>query len=232
MRSLHSLRFAAAGLCLLAGSAVFHTTSASPSNPANGIDYITLAQPQATQAAGKKVEVIEFFMYHCPVCNALEPQLEAWAKQEGERIQLRRIHIPLRGASDPEAHLYLALEAMGKPDAIHGQIFDLVHKQHVNLHEDGAILDWMGKNGASIGVDPAKFQEAWNTFGVQTRLRQLGKVMASYQVESAPTLVIDGRYQTSPATVSAHFNPPDRNDLFKATLEVADGLVTKAAQAK
>ena len=100
--------------------------------------------------AGKKVEVIEFFMYHCPVCNALEPQLEAWAKQEGDRIQLRRIHIPFRGASDPEAHLFLALEAMGKPDATHGQIFDLVHKQHVNLHEDGAILDWMGKNGAIV----------------------------------------------------------------------------------
>jgi len=229
---MRSLRLAAAGLCLLASSAFLQNASASPANPANGIDYITLAQPQPTQSAAKKVEVIEFFMYHCPVCNALEPQLEAWVKQEGERIQLRRIPIPLRGASDAEAHLFLALETMGQPDATHARIFDLVHKQHVNLHEDAAILDWMGKNGNSIGVDPAKFLEAWNSFGMQTRLRQLGKVMASYQVESAPTLVIDGRYQTSPGTVAAHFNPPDRDDLFKATLEVADKLVTKAAQAK
>jgi thiol:disulfide interchange protein DsbA len=229
---MRSLRLAAAGLCLLASSAFLQSAFASPSSPANGIDYITLAQPQATQSAGKKVEVIEFFMYHCPVCNALEPQLEAWAKQEGERIHLRRIHIPFRGANDAEAHLFLSLEAMGMPDATHGQIFDLVHKQHINLHEDGAILDWMGKNGKTIGIDPVKFQEAWNSFGVQTRLHQLGKVMAAYQVESAPTLVVDGRYQTSPGTVGEHFNPPDRNDLFKATLEVADKLVTKAAQSK
>src|SRR5881275_345657 len=114
---MRSLRLAAAGLSLLASCAFLQAASASPANPANGIHYITLAQPQATQAAGKKDEVIEFFMYHCPVCNALEPQLEAWARQEGERIQLRRIHIPFRGAGDPEAHLFLTLEAMGKPDS-------------------------------------------------------------------------------------------------------------------
>jgi thiol:disulfide interchange protein DsbA len=229
---MRSLRLAAAGLCLLASSAFLQSAFASPSNPANGIDYITLAQPQATQAVGKQVEVIEFFMYHCPVCNALEPQLEAWVKHEGDRIHLRRIHIPSRGANDPEAHLFLSLEAMGKPDATHGQIFDVVHKQHVNLHEDGAILDWMGKNGKTIGVDPVKFQEAWNSFGVQTRLHQLGKVMAAYQVESAPTLVIDGRYQTTPDMVHQHFNTADRDGLFQATLQAADGLVTRAAQSK
>jgi thiol:disulfide interchange protein DsbA len=226
------LRLAAAALCLLAGTAAVSPASASPAVPQNGVDYITLAQAQATQAAGKQVEVIEFFMYHCPVCNALEPQLEAWVKQEGDRIHLRRIHIPFRGANDAEAHLFLTLEALGLPDAIHGKIFNAVHVQHANLHEDGAILDWMTKNGKTIGVDPAQFQAAWNSFGVQTRLHQAGKVMERYQVSSAPTLVIDGRYQTSPGTVGEHFNPPDRNDLFKATLEVADKLVTKAGSAK
>jgi thiol:disulfide interchange protein DsbA len=232
MRSLLSLRLAAAGLCLLASTAFTSSAFASPAVPQNGVDYITLAQPQATQAAGKKVEVIEFFMYHCPVCNALEPQLEAWVKQEGDRIELRRLHIPFRGPNDPEAHLFLTLAALGKSDAVHAQIFDAVHVGHAKLHEDEAILDWVAKNGKTIGVDPARFQEAWHSFGVQTRLRQLAKVMENYQVTSAPTLVIDGRYQTSPGTVAEHFQGPDRNALFQATLDVADKLVTKAGQAK
>lgn len=226
-----SLRLAAAGLCLLASAFAAPLASASPAAPQNGVDYITLAQPQPTQSAGKQVEVVEFFMYHCPVCNALEPMLEDWARKEGGRIKLRRIHIPFRGADDAEAHLFLTLEALGQPDAVHAKIFGLVHVQHVNLHEDGAILDWMAKNGKGIGVDPGKFRDAWQSFGVQTRLRQLGKVVASYQVDSAPTLVVDGRYLTSPGTLAAHMDVP-RAQLFQATLQVADQLVGKAAQSK
>jgi len=223
---MRSLRFAAAALTLLASTAF-----ASPGVPQPGVDYIPLTQAQPTQAVGKQVEVIEFFMYHCPVCNALEPMLDDWVRKEGGRIKLRRIHIPFRGPLDAEAHLFLTLEALGKPDDTHTQIFKLVHGQHVNLHEDGPILDWMAKNGKTIGVDPVKFQEAWNSFGVQTRLRQLGKIVAAYQVESAPTLVIDGRYLTSPGTLAQHMEVP-REQLFEATLEVADKLVTRAAQGK
>jgi len=68
-----------------------------------GVDYATLAQPQPVQESGKKVEVIEFFMYHCPVCNALEPAFEEWVRMQGDRITLRRIHYPSTGPADPEA---------------------------------------------------------------------------------------------------------------------------------
>ena len=225
------LRLAAAAAVAVAAGLLATTAFASPTAPQNGVEYLTLTQPQPTQAEGKQVEVVEFFMYHCPVCNALEPMLEEWVRKEGKRIKLRRIHIPFRGPLDAEAHLFLTLEALGKPDEVHGKIFNAVHVQHVNLHEDGPILAWMAKNGAALGVDPVKFQEAWNSFGVQTRLRQLGKVVAGYQVDSAPTLVIDGRYLTTPAMLQQHVNGP-RPEVFKATLEVADQLVSKAAQGK
>jgi len=54
----------------------------------------------------------------------------------------------------------------------------------------------------------------------------------SYGVNHAPALVIDGRYLTSPTTVSAKQNTGNRNETFRATLQVADALVTRAAQAK
>jgi thiol:disulfide interchange protein DsbA len=112
---------------------------------------------------------------------------------------------------------------------MHEKVFHAVHVQRIPLHEDGAIVDWVAKNG----IDRATFLSAWNSFGVVTRLRQLGKVAADYQVESAPPLLIDGRYQTSPGQVAPQTaNPNDRAALFKATLEVADKLVTKAAQSK
>jgi protein dithiol oxidoreductase (disulfide-forming) len=219
------LRLAAA--CLLA-TAVSSAAVASPANPQNGVDYTTLAQPQPVQTSGKKVEVIEFFMYHCPVCNGLEPGFEEWVKKQGDRIQVRRVHMPYTGANDPEAHLYLTLEALGKLDQMHGKVFDAVHKQRIRLNQDGPIVDWVSKNG----IDRATFLNAWNSFGVQTRLRGLDRVLDAYKVETVPTLVIDGRYVTSPSMVRASLKSGDPQEMFQATLQMADALVAKALQAR
>jgi thiol:disulfide interchange protein DsbA len=219
------LRLAAA--CLLA-TAVAIPAFASPANPQNGIDYTTLAQPQPVQASGKKVEVIEFFMYHCPVCNGLEPGFEEWVKKQGDRIQVRRIHMPFTGANDPEAHLFLTLEALGKLDEMHGKVFDAVHKQRIRLNQDGPIIDWVSKNG----IDRATFLNAWNSFGVQARLRGLDRVLGAYKVETVPTLVIDGRYVTSPGQVNTSLKTNNPQEMYQATLQVADALVAKALQSK
>jgi len=219
------LRLAAA--CLLA-TAVAIPAFASPANPQNGVDYTTLTQPQPVQTSGKKVEVIEFFMYHCPVCNGLEPGFEEWVKKQGDRIQVRRIHMPFTGANDPEAHLFLTLEALGKLDEMHGKVFDAVHKQRIRLNQDGPIIDWVSKNG----IDRTTFLNAWNSFGVQARLRGLDRVLGAYKVETVPTLVIDGRYVTSPGQVNASLKTNNPQEMFQATLQVADALVAKALQSK
>jgi thiol:disulfide interchange protein DsbA len=220
---MRSLRFA-----LLAASLAVGTAFASPADPKSGVEYITLAQPQAVQAAGKKVEVIEFFMYHCPHCNALEPQFEQWVKKQGDNIVLRRVHIPSQGASDPEAHLYLTLEALGKVDQMHAKVFKAMHVDRVRLTKDDTIIDWVSKNG----IDRATFLNAWNSFGVMTKLRQLNKIVESYKVDGAPTIVIDGKYQTSPALVYNSVKTSNEAQLFPATLQVMDALVAKAAKSK
>jgi len=222
---MHLLRAAGLGLLL---SLTASLASASPAVPQNGVDYATLAQPQSVQASGKKVEVIEFFMYHCPVCNALEPLFEDWIRKEGDRITVRRIHIPSTGPADPEAHLYLTLEALGRLGDMHGKVFKAVHVDHIRLNKDDAIIDWVAKNG----IDRAQFLDVWNSFGVTTRLRQLRRVTADYQVDSAPTLVVGGRFLTNPGLLSGQMQGADREAVFKATLNVADKLVDKAAQPK
>jgi thiol:disulfide interchange protein DsbA len=217
----------AAGLGLLLSLSV-SLASASPAVPQNGIDYATLAHPQPVEANGNKVEVIEFFMYHCPVCNALEPLFEEWIKKEGDRITVRRIHFPSTGPADPEAHLYLTLEALGRLGDMHGKVFKAVHVDHIRLNKDDAIIDWVAKNG----IDRAKFMEAWNSFGVTMRLRQLQRIADNYQADSAPTLIVGGRFLTNPGLLSRQMEGAAREDVFKATLNVADKLVDKAAQAK
>jgi len=227
MSSLRSLRFALAAATVLVASAFATPAFASVTAPVSGVEYTTLTAPQAVPA-GKKVEVIEFFMYHCPHCNALEPQLEAWVKKQGDNIVLKRVHLPSTGANDPEAHLYLTLDAMGKAQEMQAKVFHAVHVERIRLNTDEAIIAWVSKNG----IDRAKFVDAWNSFGVQTKLKRLGATVTAYKIDFAPAIVIDGKYMTAPSLVAASDKSRDEQQLFRSTLQVADFLVAKAAKSK
>jgi thiol:disulfide interchange protein DsbA len=212
------LRLVLAAACLLASTAF-----ASPVDPKNGAEYVTLTPPQPSQTAGNKVEVLEFFMYHCPHCNALEPDLEAWIKKNSDHIIMRRVHFPYSGAVDPEAHLYLTLEAMGKVDEMHAKVFNAIHVNHVRMQQDEAVIDWASKNG----LDKAKFLEYWNSFGVLTKLKRLPAIVAAYKVDGAPTFVVDGRYVTAPSTVAAVNPGLSGAALAKASFQTLDALIAK-----
>lgn len=204
------------GAGLLASSAF-----ASPTAPKDGAEYRTLPAPQATQAAPGKVEVVEFFMYHCPACYMLEPTIKEWAAKNADKVTFRRIHLPLTGPNDPEAHLFLTLDAMKLEDSLHDKVLHTWHVQRKQLRSDGDNLDWAVKNG----IDKAKFSSVYNSFGVVTRLRGLGKVAAAYTVNSTPTLIVNGRYLTSPELIGKS-NPGVTNaNAGVATMQVLDALV-------
>lgn len=214
---MRSLRFVLAAASLIAGTAF-----ASPTAPVNGVEYVTLAQPQPVQTNGKKVEVIEFFMYHCPHCNAVEPYVAEWVKKQGDNIAFKRVHMPSAGPADPEAHLYLTLEAMGKLDEMHAKVFKAVHVDRIRLNKDEVIIDWVAKNG----VDKAKFLEYWNSFGVLSKMKRLPQILNNYKVDSVPTMIVDGRYMTSPSVVGAAVKGGG-SDVLKMTVQVLDALVAK-----
>ena len=219
MRLLH---FAVAAVGLVASIAF-----ASPTDPKLGVEYVQMASPQPVQAVGKKVEVIEFFMYHCPHCNVLEPFLADWVKKQGDKIVFKRVHMPY-GANDPEAHLYLTLEAMGKLDELHVKVFKAIHVDRVRMSSDAVVIDWVSKNG----IDKAKFTDAWNSFGVMTKMKRLPQILGNYKVESVPTLIVDGRFMTSPSVVDAANKGMNEAALSNATVQVLDAMVSKVAKTK
>lgn len=201
---------------------------ASPKAPVQGAEYLMLATPQPVQAAPGKVEVIEFFMYHCPACNALEPGLARWVKENAATVSFRRIHLPHTPENDPEAHLFLTLEALKKEEALHAQVMHTWHVERKRLASDKDNLDWALKNG----LDKAAFEGAYQSFGVQTRLKNLPRLAASYQVDSTPTLIVGGRYLTNPSMVAGANRGLPRQDVEQATLQVVQALVAKAKLAK
>ena len=206
---------------MLAATALLAFTAARAAGPG----YQTLSSPVRTDS-GKKVEVIEFFMYTCPHCNALEPALAEWVKKQGDRIVFKRLHFA-QSPADPLAHAYVTLEAMGQTEQVHAKIFRAIHTDRERIYRsDQLIEDFLVKNG----IDKAKYEQYFNSFAVQTKMKRLASTIAQYKVESAPTLVVDGRYVTSPSIAGA----PGTSELQAGlqTLAVLDQLVAKAAAEK
>src|SRR5690349_21796184 len=163
-------------LALCAASAV---AMASPAEPKNGVEYITLAEAQNTDA-GKAIEVTEFFAYYCPHCNSFEPILAEWVKKQGANIAFKRVHIAHAPAVQPQQRLYFTLEALGLLPQYHTKAFAAIHEQHLRLGSDEQVLDWAVK----AGIDRAKFSDAYSSFGVQAKQRRADSMMASYKINS------------------------------------------------
>lgn len=213
---------AALSISLLAAGA-----QAAPDNPQNGVDYRTLEKPQQTDS-GKKVEVTEFFWYSCPHCSALEPDLVAWVKKQGDNIVFKRVPVAFRDSMVPQQKLYYTLEAMGKLDELHAKVFNVIHVQRKRTDTDAEIAEFVAKNG----VDKQKFLEVYNSFGVQSKVKRAAQLAQAYQIDGVPLLAIDGRYLTSPSIVSASVGNKPEPVLHAATLQVADWLVNKSKQGK
>lgn len=202
--------------------------SASPTNPVAGTDYKILDAPQTTDA-GKKVEVTEFFWYSCPHCSALEPSLEEWVAKQGDKIAFKRVPVAFDPRFVPQQKLYYALEAMGKVPELHQKVFNAIHIQRQHLDSDTSIVDYIAKQG----LDKAKFLDVYNSFAVQTKATRASQLQTTYKIDGVPTLVVDGRFVTSPSVVGASFGPGSSEAaLFKATTQVLDHLVAKVTREK
>lgn len=223
MRSLHSVRLALAAAAMIASTAF-----AAPNAPVQGVDYVTLATPQPAQTVGKKIEVIEFFAFHCPACNVLEPTLHAWVEKNAANVNFKRIPMPFMGDNDPEARLFLTLEAMGKAEEYTPKVFRAFHVERQRLIKEDVIVDWAVKNG----LDKAKFLATWNSFGVTTKLKRLRSLAGNYSVTGTPTLIVDGRYQTSPSIVSEGNKGMSFQQANQGVTMVLDNLVASAQKQK
>lgn len=214
---------AALALCALTFSA-----SATPADPKNGVEYLTLATPQPT-SSGKKIEVTEFFAYYCPHCSAFEPALAAWVKKQGAAIVFKRVHVQNGDSVLPQQRLFFTLEAIGLLEQYHNKIFNAMHVEHKRLGSDQAVFDFITQQG----IDSKKFIDTYQSFGVAARVRRANAMMQAYQIDSWPTIAIDGRYLTSPAQANeGSKSARDESMLDNQVLSVMDHLVAQAKAAQ
>jgi thiol:disulfide interchange protein DsbA len=177
-----------------AGALVVGLPVAAQGGPVEGTHYVRLSQPLPVTAPAGKVEVVEFFWYGCPHCNAFEPMLETWVKKLPADVSFRRVPVAFRDEPfGAHQRIYYALETMGQVEAMHRKVFYAIHNDRLKLDKAADIGAFMTKNG----VDGAKFVEVFNSFGVQTKARQAKQLAEAYKIDGVPALGVHGRFYTS-----------------------------------
>ncbi|MCY1164076.1 MULTISPECIES: thiol:disulfide interchange protein DsbA/DsbL [Polaromonas] len=189
-----SLSAATVAAASLGGTMAFSTAAqAQGKPPQEGSDYLVLDKPASTEAPAGKIEVVEFFWYSCPHCNAFEPQLEAWIKKAPKDLYIRRAPVSFRPDFEPQQRLYYVLESMGKVEELHKKVFYAIHVEKQPLATADQVAAWAEKQG----INKAKFVEAYNSFPVVTKVRKATQLQDMYKVDGVPAMGVAGRYYTS-----------------------------------
>jgi len=179
----------------LAGSVVLSPAQAQTRKPEAGREYLKLARQVPVETPSGKIEVVEFFWYNCPHCNAFEPSLEAWSRTLPADVVLRRIPVGFRDNFVPQQRLYFALQSMGLIDKLHAKVFTAIHVDRMDLSRGDAIAGWV----AQQGVDRAKFIAAYDSPEIGKMVSQATALQDAYSVAGVPALGVAGRYYTDGA---------------------------------
>jgi protein dithiol oxidoreductase (disulfide-forming) len=147
-------------------------------------------QPVAT---GDRIEVIEFFWYGCPYCNALQPSLESWLKRKPSDVEFRRLPAVFRPSWVPHARVFYTLETLGELDRLHQDVYRSYHVEGDRLNTPDSTADWAARRG----IDRARWVSTFESAEVNRKVEQSLAATRNYVIEGTPSLVVDGRFVTS-----------------------------------
>ncbi len=173
-----------------------------------------LITPPQPGDGSKKIEVVEFFYYGCSHCYDLEPALKNWLKSKPADVEFRQQPAVFREDWIPLTKTFFALDALGLLPKLSDKVFSAVHVENIDLANDAVMSKWISQQG----VDPVKFSEAYRSFAVQNSVQRAIQVTRDYQVKGTPSIVVAGKYITSPAMTGG----------YERLFEVVDQLIEMA----
>ena len=167
----------------------------------DGVNYTRTVPAQPTNVPAGQVEVLEFFWYACPHCYALEPTVQTWLKSKPAYITFTRVPVEWNEGHRSLAHLFYALEAMGKLNDVHNEIF-----KEIQVNGDPLIGPDPNNAAAAertqlsfikkLGLSDADFEKAYQDMNVQTAMQRADQLVERYRISAVPTFVVNGKYTT------------------------------------
>jgi thiol:disulfide interchange protein DsbA len=203
---------------LAASAGVSFVAQAQGKKPEEGIEYLTLDKRVPNEAGEGKIEVIEFFWYSCPHCNAFEPRFASWLKAVPKDVVVKRVPVRFRDDFEAQQRAFYVFETLNMVDAMHGKLFHAIHTERQNLNTLASLSAWADKHG----IAAAKFTETFNSFGVATKARRATQLQEAFKVQGVPALGVAGRFYTDGSLTGT----------MERALQVTEYLIAEARRSR
>ena len=156
-----------------------------------GVHYIKLPVPVETREPSK-IEVVEVFSYACIHCYRLEPLLTSWRQTVADDVDFRRLPL-VTDRLVPFARAFFTAEAMGVLERVHMPMFAAIHEYGIDMSRPDYVRRLFVRDAE---VDEDEFLRVYDSFGVQSRVRQAEAQGRMYRIMATPSIVVNGRYLT------------------------------------
>mgnify|MGYP001313858245 CR=1 FL=1 len=157
-----------------------------------GTHYIVLDQPIKSSNT-ETVVVNEFFGYTCPHCNDFESQLHHWASKQADSVTFMPIPVVFGRSWEPYAKAYFVALNLGVLDQTHQAMYDAVHIDERRMTNRQALASFFAEHGVSA----SDFDSAYDSFDLQNKLRQGGRLAAKAQITGVPSMLVNGKYMVN-----------------------------------
>ena len=189
---------------------------------AAGVDFAEI-KPALQVDNPARIEVVEFFSYACPHCSDLNPLVRKWAAKLPADVAFKRVPVSFNSPFYVlMAKLFYALEGTGEMAKLDAAVFDAIHVKGLKLIDDKSVLEWV----TAQGVDAKTFSDAYNSFGVMSKIKRTDQLSRAAKIPGVPALVVDGRYLVVGKNVKNH------DELLALTEKVIDKARTERAAKK
>ena len=169
------------------------------STPQAGRDYVEIPGGQAWAARPGRIEVAELFGYTCPHCAHFEPLLKQWKQRQGKDVDLALVPAVYGGAWDVWARAFFAASDLGLVSRSHAAVFAAIH-DNGQLPRNPSAQE-LGTFFSRYGVDGERFRAAMADPKVDARMDRARKFAIASGAEGTPTLVVNGRYRVTAASL-------------------------------
>lgn len=157
-----------------------------------GVHFEALPQPVRTITPGK-IEITEVFAYSCGHCYKFESYIQPWKSTLPDYIEVVHSPVVWRNLMEPHARIVYTGKALGIFDQVHARTFKAIHEENNRLSNEKAIA----KMFAEFGVDEEKFKKTYNSFGVDSQVKQAISRAKGMRISGTPEVVVDGRFRIS-----------------------------------
>jgi len=160
-----------------------------------GVQYTAVQGGQSLEPLGDKVEVVEVFSYACGACAAFQPLVNAWKPTLGPDVKFSYVPAGFRDTWQPYVRAYYTAEALGLAEKGHDALFNAVHVERT-LQGERAVdtAEAIGAVYAKQGANAGEFASTMESFAITAKANRALQFVQRNQVNSTPTMIIDGRY--------------------------------------